>query len=123
MKVVYLITTDTTDLGVYKNKMGYGPNMIDHEAALCLSSTIATKASRGQQWNLFVDNHQITPNVRVANSNVAKLYLVFHVSEYTSDRTLRNLFVEVSAAWQKEEVEKEAKEQADGRDEGEERSG
>ena len=108
-----VVTVNIADLGVYKNKSGYGPYMVDHEAALCLSSTIAIKfAGKGRNWSYFVDNQQITPKVRVANSNVAKLYLVFHVSQYDPNTQFRNVSLEVSAAWQKEEVEKKAKEQA-----------
>lgn len=109
------VIVDVADLGVYKNKTGFGPYMIDHEAALCLSSTVATKAAaeEGRYWGShFVDNQQITPKVRVANSNVARLYLVFHSSEPLVKKN-GNLSVDVSAAWQKEEVEKKAKECAE----------
>ncbi|TFK39363.1 hypothetical protein BDQ12DRAFT_681659 [Crucibulum laeve] len=39
---------------------------------------------------------------------VEPLYVVFHACEYPTAKTVRSLSVEVSATWQKEEVEKKA---------------
>ena len=106
------VVTQTTDLAVYRSKTGYGPRMIDHKAALRLSTTLAIKCNGGSdQWSHYVDTQQIAPNVRVADK--CHLYVVFHVSEYPTLRTVRSLSIEVSATWQKEEVEKNARKEAE----------
>jgi len=106
------VLTEATDLGVYKNKTGYAPRMVDHDAALCLSTTLAVKGNGGgEQWSHYIDNQRITPDVRVVDES--HLYLVFHACEYPTARTVRSLSVEVSATWQKEEVEIKAREEAE----------
>ncbi|PPQ95252.1 hypothetical protein CVT26_014943 [Gymnopilus dilepis] len=105
------VVTRATDFGIYKGETGFAPLMIDHEAAHRFSSTLGVKANgAGEDWNHYVDIQHVTPNVRVvAKSN---LFVVFHVNEYVSAKTLRSLSIEVSATWQKEEVEIKAKEEA-----------
>ena len=106
------VVTESTDLDVYKSKTTYAPRMIDHEAALCLSTNLAIKANGGgEQWSHYVDNQHITPGVRVIEES--HLYVVFNVCEYPTVRTVRSLAVEVSATWQKEEVEIKAREEAE----------
>ncbi|KIJ40828.1 hypothetical protein M422DRAFT_256270 [Sphaerobolus stellatus SS14] len=106
------VVTANTDIDVYKNKTGYAPRMVDHDTALCLSTTLAIKGNGGgEQWSHYVDNQHITPNVRVYDGS--HLYLVFHVCEYPTAEMARSLSVEVSATWQKEEVEKKAKAEAE----------
>jgi len=107
------VVTENTGLGVYykgnpKNPIpGFAPHMVDHEKALCLSTTLAIKCNgSGEHWNHYIDNQHITPNVRVVDD--CHLYVVFHVNEYPTVQTVRSLSVKVSATWQKEEVEKKA---------------
>lgn len=106
------VVTEPTALAVYKSGTGYAPRMVDHAAALCLSTTLAVKGNGGgEQWSHYVDNQHITPNVRVHNES--QLYVVFHVCEYPTVKTIRSLAIEVSATWQKKEVEQNAKEEAE----------
>jgi len=105
------IITEATDLGVYKQVTVYGPRIVDDSAALSLSTALAVKGSGGgDQWHHYVDNQRIAPNVRVVDK--AGLYVLFHVYEYPTVRTVRSLSVEVSATWQKEEVARKARREA-----------
>ena len=106
------IVTDAKDLDIYKSGSGYAPRMIDHDAALCLSTTLAVKCNGGgDHWSHYVDSQRINPNVRIVDD--CHLYVVFHVCEYPTMRTLRSLSVEVSATWQKQEVEIKARAEAE----------
>jgi hypothetical protein len=108
------VVTEDSDLDIYhqdgtiaKNdsETGFAPLMIDHQQALCLSTTLAMKSSGSSgQWSHYLD---ITPNVRVT-SKESHLYVVFHVNEYPTALTVRSLSVKVSATWQKKEVELKA---------------
>jgi len=106
------VAAATTDLGVYTSKTltDYGPRMIDHDAALRLSTGLVNFNGRGEQWNHYADSQQITPNVRVIDE--CHLYVVFHVYNYPQN-TVQTLSVEASATWQKEEVGKKAREEAE----------
>jgi flagellar biosynthesis GTPase FlhF len=107
------IITENTDLSVYHQddsetgSTGFAPRMVDHEEALCLSTTLAIKSNGGgEQWSHYIDNQHVTPNVRVVDD--CHLYVIFHVNEYPTVHTVRSLAVKVSATWQKEEVELKA---------------
>jgi len=107
------VVTRNRDLGIYykgdseTRNTGFAPRIVDHEEALCLSTTLAIKSNGGgEQWSHYIDNQHITPNVRVIDD--CRLYVVFHVNEYPTTQTIRSLSVKVSATWQKEEVEQKA---------------
>ncbi|KAJ7483353.1 hypothetical protein FB451DRAFT_1555345 [Mycena latifolia] len=98
--------------GVYRASAGYAPRMVDAAAARCLATALAVKCNGGgEQWSHFLDVQHVAPNVRVRAG--AQPYVVFHVAEYPTVRTARSLAVEVSATWQKEEVELKAREEAE----------
>ncbi|KAJ7615932.1 hypothetical protein FB45DRAFT_934962 [Roridomyces roridus] len=115
------VVSARTSLAVYRPSSGSGLRTVDRDAALCLARTIAVKAScnGGQdEWTYHLDTQQVAPNVRVCEASKARVYVVFTVNERSTVRTARSLSVEVSAVWQKEEVEikaraKEAKEEAE----------
>ncbi|KAJ7779437.1 hypothetical protein DFH07DRAFT_1030251 [Mycena maculata] len=93
-------------LDVYRP--GGAPRMVDQAAALCLANTVAIKCNGGgEQWSNYLDTQSVTPNVRVRDT--AQLYVIFNVEEHSTFRTARSLSIEVSATWQKEEVEIKAK--------------
>ncbi|KAJ6582612.1 hypothetical protein DFH09DRAFT_1360443 [Mycena vulgaris] len=93
-------------LDVYRPTAG-APRMVDRAAALCLATTLAIKANGGgEQWSHYVDTQHVTPDVRVHEA--AQLYVVFNVQEHSTLRTARSLSVDVSATWQREEVEQKA---------------
>ncbi|KAF7333155.1 hypothetical protein MVEN_02381200 [Mycena venus] len=97
-------------LGVYRPGApgAVGPRMVDHAAALCLATALAIKANAGgEQWSDFVDAQHVAPDVRVRGG--AQLYVVLNVDEHSTFRTARSLSIEVSATWQKEEVELKAR--------------
>ncbi|KAJ7483354.1 hypothetical protein FB451DRAFT_1364313 [Mycena latifolia] len=99
-------------LGVYRPSTDYAPRMVDAAAARCLATTLAIKCNGGaEQWSHFLDVQDVAPNVRVRAG--AQPYVVFHVAEYPTARTMRSLAVEVSATWQKEEVELKARAEAE----------
>ena len=106
------VLTDSYGIVDYKNRMGYGARMIDHDVALRLSTTLAIKYNGGgEQWSHYIDNQLITPNIRILDAQ-ARLYVVLHVNEYPTAKTVRSLSVEVSATWQKgEEVVTEVEEE------------
>lgn len=102
------VTTASTVLGVYRASTGYAPRVVDQDAARCLATTLGVKCNGGgEQWSHFVDAQHVGPNVRVRGA--AQLYVLFNVAEYPTALTARSLSVEVSATWQKEEVELKAK--------------
>ncbi|KAJ7819088.1 hypothetical protein B0H14DRAFT_2837625 [Mycena olivaceomarginata] len=97
-------------LGVYRPGApgAVGPRMVDHAAARCLATALAVKANAGgEQWSDFVDAQHVAPDVRVRGG--AQLYVVLNVDEHSTFRTARSLSIEVSATWQKEEVELKAR--------------
>lgn len=106
------VVTEEIDTIYYQDESetgstNFSPRMVDHEEALCLSTTLAVKSNGGcDQWSHYIDNQYITPNVRVIDD--CHLYVVFHVNEYPTAHTIRSLAVKVSATWQKEEVELKA---------------
>ncbi|KAJ6602081.1 hypothetical protein DFH09DRAFT_1355213 [Mycena vulgaris] len=115
-----LLTTTSLSAGVvageassvYRAGPGYAPRMVDPAAALCLSTALAVKASGGcEQWSHFFDVQNVASNVRVGAG--AGLYVMFHVAENPTVRTVRSLAVEISATWQKEEVELKARAEAE----------
>ncbi|KAJ6592828.1 hypothetical protein B0H19DRAFT_1245644 [Mycena capillaripes] len=92
-----------TGLAVYRPSMGT-PRMVDQDSALPLANTLAVKCNTGgEQWSHYVDTQHVASNVRIREA--AQLYVVFNVEERSTFRTARSLSVEVSATWQKEEVE------------------
>jgi len=95
-------------LDVYRPSAGQ-PRIVDQAAALCLANTLAIKCNGGgEEWSHYVDTQYVTPNVRVRDS-AAQVYVVLNVDEHSTFRTARSLSVEVSATWQKEEVEIKAR--------------
>jgi hypothetical protein len=61
------VVTRNTDLGVYHKDdsetggTGFAPRMVDHEEALCLSTTLAVKCNDGgEQWSHYIENQHIT---------------------------------------------------------------
>ncbi|KAJ6514038.1 hypothetical protein DFH09DRAFT_259626 [Mycena vulgaris] len=115
-----LLTTTSLSAGVvageassvYRDGTGYAPRMVDPAAALCLATALAVKSSGGgEQWSHFFDVQNVASNVRVGAG--AGLYVMFHVAENPTARTVRSLAVEVSATWQKEEVELKARAEAE----------
>ncbi|KAJ7714838.1 hypothetical protein B0H14DRAFT_3634422 [Mycena olivaceomarginata] len=104
------IVSARQSLGVYRPSApgAVGPRMVDHAAALCLATALAIKANAGgEQWSEFVDAQHVAPDVRVRGG--AQLYVVLNVDEHSTFRTARSLSIEVSATWQKEEVELKAR--------------
>jgi len=92
------VVTESTDLGIYRNKLGYRAQMVDEEKAVCLSTVPAIKCNGGSsQWSHYIDYQRLTPNVRITHPG--NLYLTFHVVEYPTAHTLRCLAVDVSAGW------------------------
>ncbi|KIM78294.1 hypothetical protein PILCRDRAFT_90686 [Piloderma croceum F 1598] len=109
-----------TAKSLYCSGPGYGPQMIDRDLALCLSTAPAVKCNGGNaQWSHYVDHHHLLPDVRIVQPS--NLYLNFHVAEYPTTKTLQCLVIEVSASWTedvearkaKEEAERKAKEEAE----------
>ncbi|KAJ6487849.1 hypothetical protein C8R45DRAFT_930074 [Mycena sanguinolenta] len=99
-------------LAVYRASSS-APRMVDQDAAVCLATALAVKFNGScEEWNHYVDTQHVTPNVRVRDS-AARLYVVLNVEEHSTLRTARSLSVEVSATWQKEEVEIKARAEAD----------
>ncbi|KAJ7877325.1 hypothetical protein B0H13DRAFT_2279322 [Mycena leptocephala] len=97
-------------LGVYRSGApgAVGPRIVDQAAARCLATALAIKCNAGgEQWSHFVDTQHVAADVRVRDG--AQLYVVFNVDESSTFRTARSLSVEVSATWQKEEVELKAR--------------
>ncbi|KAJ7739214.1 hypothetical protein B0H16DRAFT_1729599 [Mycena metata] len=97
------VVSGNAALDVYRPSAGI-PRIVDQAAAVCLANTMAVKANAGGlQWNHYVDTQHVMPNVRVHKP--AQLYVVFNVEEQSTCQTVRSLSVEVSATWQKKEVE------------------
>jgi len=117
---VGLVDTAATP-SLYHTGSGYAPRLVDGATALCLSSAPAIKCNGGgAQWSHYLDQHWITPNIRLTQNT--NLYLNFHVYEYPTEKTARCLSIEVAATWlddleerqrRKEEEERKAKEEAD----------
>ncbi|KAJ7109667.1 hypothetical protein C8R43DRAFT_1043105, partial [Mycena crocata] len=104
------VTTEITDL-VYRSRTKYGPRVVNRDTALCLSTTLGVKCNGGgDRLSHYVESQNIAANVRVVEA--AQLYVVIHFAEYPTRETIRSLAVEVSATWQKEEVELKAKAKA-----------
>ncbi|KAJ7325808.1 hypothetical protein DFH08DRAFT_1027772 [Mycena albidolilacea] len=102
--------------GVYRPGSGYAPRMVDAAWAHRLATALAEKSNGGGEgWSHFLDVQHLAPNVRVTDG--VQPYVMFHVAEYPTARTVRSLAVEVSATWQREAVElialAEAKRKAD----------
>lgn len=99
-------------LSVYRPGKAYAPRMVDQAAAKCLATALAVKCNGGgDQWSHFLDVQHISPKVRIGSE--VQLYLMFHVAEYPTARMMRSLSIEVSATWQKEAVEINAREDAE----------
>ncbi|KAG2127416.1 hypothetical protein BD769DRAFT_1460452 [Suillus cothurnatus] len=65
---------------------------------VCLSSIPAIKESLGtSQWNNYLDQQQLLPNVRIIDHS--RLYLDLYVAENPSPLVLRSLVINVSATW------------------------
>jgi hypothetical protein len=97
------VMSGSAALDVYRPSAGI-PRIVDQAAAVCLANTVAVKANAGGlQWSHYVDTQHVMPNVRVHKR--AQLYVVFNVEEQSTCQTVRSLSVEVSATWQKKEVE------------------
>jgi len=111
------IVFDSQGLGIHRRAIAYGPRLIDEEKALPLSSVPGIKGNAGSaQWSHYVDHQRFSPNVRFVQSS--NLYLTFQVHEYSTDKTLRSLAVEVAATWlddlkAREEAERKAREEAE----------
>ncbi|KAJ6487851.1 hypothetical protein C8R45DRAFT_1074372 [Mycena sanguinolenta] len=110
------VVSARTPLAVYRASSGHAssaPRMVDQGAAVCLATALAVKSNGGgEEWSHYLDTQHVTPNVRVRDS-ATQLYVVFNVEEHSTLRTARSLSVEVSATWQKEEVEIKARAEAD----------
>ncbi|KAF7351278.1 hypothetical protein MSAN_01559300 [Mycena sanguinolenta] len=106
------IVSARAPLAVYRASSS-APRMVDQAAAVCLATSLAVKSNAGgEEWSHYVDTQHVAPNVRVRDS-ATQLYLVFTVEEHSTLRTARSLSVEVSATWQKEEVELKARAEAE----------
>jgi hypothetical protein len=93
------IIVDSADLGIYREKLGYGPGMLDEKSATSLSTVSAVKCNdRSAKRSYYVDHRRLSPNVRFTTEH-GYLYLIFHVAEYATRATQRSLAVEVSATW------------------------
>ncbi|KAF7351289.1 hypothetical protein MSAN_01560400 [Mycena sanguinolenta] len=105
------IVSARVPLAVYRASPA-APRMVDQDAAVCLATSLAVKFNgNSEEWSHYVDNQHVAPNVRVRDS-ATHLYLVFNVEEHSTLCTARSLSVEVSATWQKEEVELKARAEA-----------
>jgi hypothetical protein len=103
------IIFNPADLGFYREASSYGPRMVDNDLALRLSMVPAVKCNAGtSQWSHYVDDRHLIPNVRITQPS--RLYLNFHVHEYSTPLTLRSLVIEVSASWAEDLEARKAKE-------------
>lgn len=120
------ILVESTDLEIYRNKLGCGPRIVDETVAQCLSAAPAIKCNtESDKWSHHVDHKKLCP--RVCVTQCSNLYLIFHVDECPTEKTTRCLDVEVSVTWfeapehkkkrhyevdcAKEEAERKAKEE------------
>jgi hypothetical protein len=85
-------------LGMNGNAVGSVPHTLDSVPTVCLSSTPAIKESLDtSQWNNYLDQQQLLPNVRIIDNS--RLYLDLYVAENPSPVVLRSLVINVSATW------------------------
>jgi hypothetical protein len=84
--------------GMNGNAAGSVPHTLDSVPTVCLSSIPAIKESLDtSQWNNYLDQQQLLPNVRIIDHS--RLYLDLYVAENPSPLVLRSLVINVSATW------------------------